>query len=110
MMTRLDSGPMRVATHPGNFHADDVFAIAVLALANGELDIVRTRDETELAAADARVDVGGRDDPQKGGAGERPNGVRYASFGLVWREYGARLAGSEDAAAAIDERLVQGVD
>jgi uncharacterized UPF0160 family protein len=109
---------MRVATHPGNFHADDVFAIAALGLAEGPLDIVRTRDAAELEAAGARVDVGGRDDPasgdfdhhQKGGAGERPNGVRYASFGLVWRRHGAALAGSEDAAASIDERLVQGVD
>ena len=109
---------MRVATHPGNFHADDVFAVAVLGLAAGPLEIVRTRDDGELAAADARVDVGGRSDPaagdfdhhQRGGAGERPNGIRYASFGLVWRRYGAELAGSREAASAIDERLVQGVD
>jgi uncharacterized UPF0160 family protein len=115
-------GLMRVATHPGNFHADDVFAIATLRLAaalRGEtVEVVRTRDGATQAAADARVDVGGRDDPatgdfdhhQKGGAGERANGIRYASFGLVWRHVGARLAGSADAAAAIDERLVQGVD
>jgi uncharacterized UPF0160 family protein len=109
---------MKVATHPGNFHADDVFAIAVLGLAEGPLEIVRTRDPEELAAADARIDVGGRSDPetgdydhhQKGGAGERPNGIRYASFGLVWRHLGAELAGSPQAAASIDERLVQGVD
>ena len=109
---------MRVATHPGNFHADDVFAVAVLELAAGEVNVIRTRDPEAIAAADARIDVGGRDDPatgdfdhhQKGGAGERPNGIPYASFGLVWREHGAALAGGEDAAAAIDERLVQGVD
>ena len=35
---------MRVATHPGNFHADDVFAVAVLGLVHGPLDVVRTRD------------------------------------------------------------------
>jgi uncharacterized UPF0160 family protein len=109
---------MRVATHPGNFHADDVFAVAVLELVHGEVQIVRTRDDDTVAAADARVDLGGRSDPaagdfdhhQRGGAGERANGIRYASFGLVWREFGPQLAGSEDAAEAIDERLVQGVD
>ncbi|HWK26769.1 MAG TPA: MYG1 family protein [Solirubrobacter sp.] len=108
----------RVATHPGGFHADDVFAVAVLGLAHGALEVVRTREEARLAEAAFRVDVGGRfdaasgdfDHHQRGGAGERANGVRYASFGLVWREYGAALAGSEDAARAIDERLVQGVD
>jgi len=109
---------MQVATHPGNFHADDVFAVAVLQLVHGELEIVRTRDPEAQAAADLRVDVGGDHDPetgdfdhhQKGGAGERQNGIRYASFGLVWREHGEALAGSEEAAAAIDERLVCGVD
>src|SRR4051794_26737322 len=109
---------MQVATHPGNFHADDVFAIAVLQLVHGELEVVRTRDPELQAAAEVRVDVGGRHDPatgdfdhhQKGGAGERENGIRYASFGLVWRAYGERVAGSAAAAASIDERLVQGVD
>jgi uncharacterized UPF0160 family protein len=109
---------MQVATHPGNFHADDVFAVAVLGMVAQPLTVVRTRDEALHAAADARVDVGGRSDSatgdfdhhQKGGAGERPNGIRYASFGLVWREHGAAVAGSEGAAAAIDERVVQGVD
>jgi len=109
---------MKVATHPGNFHADDVFAIAVLELVHGPPELVRTRDPEAQAAADLRVDVGGRSDPatgdfdhhQKGGAGERENGVRYASFGLVWREHGEALAGSAAAAAAIDERLVCGVD
>jgi len=109
---------MLVATHPGSFHADDAFAVATLALALGELDVVRTRDAALLAGADVRVDVGGRCDPgsgdfdhhQRGGAGERPNGIRYASFGLVWREHGPGLAGSQEAAHSIDERLVQGVD
>jgi uncharacterized UPF0160 family protein len=116
-------GRVRVATHPGNFHADDVFAIAALRLAaaadgGAPVEVVRTRDEAVQDAADARVDVGGRDDPvtgdfdhhQKGGAGARANGVRYASFGLVWRHVGAGVAGGDEAAAAVDERLVQGVD
>ncbi|HEY6760359.1 MAG TPA: MYG1 family protein [Baekduia sp.] len=111
---------MRVATHPGNFHADDVFAIAALRLAHGddEVVVVRTRDPRVQDEADARIDVGGRSDPatgdfdhhQKGGAGERPNGIAYASFGLVWRHVGERVAGSAEAAASVDERLVQGVD
>ena len=109
---------MLVATHSGNFHADDVFAVATLRLALGELDLVRTRDRALFAEADLRVDLGGRNDPatgdfdhhQKGGAGERANGIRFASFGLVWREHGAALAGGAEAARAIDERLVQGVD
>ena len=110
---------MKVATHSGSFHADEVFALAALTLLHPAVEIVRTRDADALAAADLRVDVGFRDDPatgdfdhhQKGGAGERPNGVRYASFGLVWREFGARVCdGDADVAARVDQSLVQGVD
>jgi uncharacterized UPF0160 family protein len=109
---------MRAATHPGGFHADDVFAIAVLRLVHPDLEIVRSRDPEVLAAADFRVDVGGRDDAasgdfdhhQRGGAGERPNGIRYAAFGLVWRHFGPGLIGSQEVADAFDERIVAGVD
>ena len=52
----------RAATHSGGFHADDVFALAVLRIVHPDLEIVRTRDPEVLAAADYRVDVGGRDD------------------------------------------------
>ena len=110
---------MRVATHDGSFHADEAFAIGALSLLGEPVEIVRTRDEAELAAADVRVDVGFRDDPatgdfdhhQRGGAGERPNGIRYASFGLVWRRHGVQLCdGDADVAARVDQTLVQGVD
>ena len=110
---------MKVATHDGTFHADDVFAVAVLRLIDPTLEITRTRDRELMAACDARVDVGLRSDPatgdfdhhQKGGAGERPNGIAYASFGLVWRHHGPALSGGDECVAAeVDERLVQGID
>jgi uncharacterized UPF0160 family protein len=110
---------MKVATHSGSFHADDVFALATLSLLGEPIEIVRTRDADAMAACDVRVDVGFADDPatgdfdhhQRDGAGERPNGIRYASFGLVWREYGARLSGGDAAVAdRVDRSLVQAVD
>ena len=110
---------MQLATHDGSFHADDVFAVAALRSVHPDIEIVRSRDREVIAAADVRVDIGLRDDPatgdfdhhQKGGAGERPNGIPYASFGLVWRHHGTTLCdGDERAAAEVDARLVQGVD
>lgn len=110
---------MRIATHNGSFHADEVFAIAALGLLAEPFDVTRTRDRDEIAAADVRVDVGFESDPgagafdhhQRGGAGARDNGVQYASFGLVWRAFGARVCGGDaDVAARVDEVLVQGVD
>ena len=110
---------MVIATHDGSFHADEVFAVAALSLLGDPVEVVRTRDRELLAAADLRVDVGFRDDAragdfdhhQRGFEAGRANGVRYASFGLVWREFGARICdGDAEVAAAVDETLVQTVD
>jgi uncharacterized UPF0160 family protein len=104
-----------IATHNSHFHPDDVCAVATLhILLRGKYRLIRTRDQAVLDGADYVVDVGGVHDAscqrfdhhQKGGAGERPNGIPYAAFGLVWKEYGSMLAGSEEAAAHIDEEIV----
>ena len=50
---------MKVVTHSGTFHADDVFAFAILREALGAFDFVRTRDMAEIEAADLVFDVGG---------------------------------------------------
>ncbi len=44
-----------VATHNGNFHADEVFAIAILKKIHSDLKIVRTRDPKLLEKADFRT-------------------------------------------------------
>jgi uncharacterized UPF0160 family protein len=110
---------MLIATHDGSFHADEVFAIAALGLLGEPIAVVRTRDREVLAGADVRVDVGFRYDPETGDfdhhqrefTGVRANGIRYASFGLIWREYGVRVCeDDEEVADAVDVSLVQGVD
>jgi uncharacterized UPF0160 family protein len=117
---------MRIATHDGSFHADEVFAIATLQLlaaeerdGDGSVEVVRTRDRDLISGADLRVDVGFRDDPATGDFDHhqrsfdrvRPNGVRYASFGLIWHEFGARACGGDaQVADAVDATLVQSVD
>ncbi len=76
-----------------------------------------TRDADELAKCDLRVDVGRKYDPETGDfdhhlgdAGERENGIRYASFGLVWKQFGASVCGSEAIADELDLSLVAPVD
>jgi uncharacterized UPF0160 family protein len=110
---------MLIATHDGSFHADEVFAVAALGLLREPHEVVRTRDRDLLARADLRVDVGFRYDPSTGDFdhhqrefdGVRDNGVRYASFGLIWRKFGVRVCeGDEEVADAVDASLVQGVD
>jgi uncharacterized UPF0160 family protein len=110
---------MLVATHDGSFHADEVFAIAALGLLGAPVEVLRTRDWDAIARSDLRVDVGFRDDASTGDFDHhqrdfdraRESGVRYASFGLVWREFGARVCGGDqDVADVVDETLVQPVD
>jgi uncharacterized UPF0160 family protein len=110
---------MLIATHDGSFHADEVFAVAALGLLGDPAEVVRTRDRDALARADLRVDVGFRDDASTGDFDHhqrdfdraRGNGVRYASFGLIWREFGARICdGDQEVADLVDQTLVQAVD
>ena len=108
-----------IATHNGNFHADDVFSIAALKHIFPSFNLVRTRDHKIMDEADLVIDVGGIYDPekgrfdhhQKGGAGERENEIPYSSFGLVWQKYGVEICqGNEKAAAALDRGLVSTID
>jgi uncharacterized UPF0160 family protein len=110
---------MLIATHDGSFHADEVFAVAALGLLGDAVEVVRTRDRDAIKRAHGRVDVGFRDDASTGDFDHhqrdfdraRSNGVRYASFGLVWREFGERICdGDLEVAAAVDQTLVQAVD
>ena len=123
---------MIIATHSGKFHADDVWAAAVLNLMFPGSELLRTRDPAVIASADFAVDVGGVWDPergrfdhhQKGFQGARASGVVYASAGLVWKEYGPRcvalvaeqaghalsLTQATEIAHAIDADLVQYLD
>lgn len=99
------------------YHADDVFAVATLLMVFPDSQIIRTRDSAKIDLADIVVDVGMVYDPvkmrfdhhQEGGAGIRGNGIPYASFGLVWKEYGERLVGPE-VKEIIDEKLVMPID
>ena len=108
-----------IATHNGNFHADDVFSIAALKSILPSFKLIRTRDLELIGKADIVVDVGGVYDPdtdrfdhhQRGGAGERENGIPYSSFGLIWQKYGLEICqGNQDVANAVDAGLVSTID
>jgi len=109
-----------VVTHSSRFHADDVCAVALLQIVFGEneMNIIRTRDSSIIENADIVVDVGGVYDPalfrfdhhQKTFNEIRDNGIPYASFGLVWREYGEQICGSREAMEILDQKIVQPID
>lgn len=108
---------MKAATHNGGFHADDVFAIAILKLIYPDIEVIRTRDSKSLELADVRVDVGGTFNPdtgdfdhhQKSFNEKRENSTPYASAGLIWKYYGSKLA-SKEARDYIDDNIIQFID
>lgn len=128
------SKPSIIATHNGTHHADDVFGVAVLQMLYPNSEVLRTRDQATIDAADYAVDVGGSwdagrgrfDHHQRGFSGARASGVVYASAGLVWECFGvlciaavvqanwpdAFLTGAqyERIAKSIDDELVQHLD
>jgi len=120
---------VKIITHSGSFHADDVFAVATVKLwleKNGSksffnkthIEIIRTRKPEIIAQGDVVIDVGGEydsvkkifDHHQKGGAGEHFNGIPYSSFGLVWKEYGENICGSQAVADILDKIIVLPID
>ena len=111
---------IRIVTHNGKFHVDDLMAVAVLQLLHGveDTEVVRSRDPQVLATGDYVVDVGGVYDPatnrfdhhQRGGAGGRTNGIAYSALGLVWKHYGEKLCGSKNVAAKLDHDVVIPID
>lgn len=110
---------LTIATHNGSFHADDVFSVAALKCIFPTFDLIRTRDLKVIEKADIVLDVGGIYDPeagrfdhhQRGGAGERENGIPYSSFGLIWKKYGVEICdGNAEVAHSVDSGLVSTID
>ena len=98
-----------LVTHNGSFQSDDIFAAAAISIllekAGEPYEIIRTRDPEIIKTGDYVFDVGGIHDEatnrfdhhQIGGAGKRENGLEYSSFGLVWKKFGKKKAGREEA-------------
>ena len=116
--------PVILATHNGSFHADDVFAYAVLKSVFPIHQLIRSRNTEELAQADIVFDVGGgiydhhsMDKEYRSGK-EGELGVPYASFGLIWREFGHAFLEKfnileehrQELFERIDKEFIEGVD
>ena len=101
--------PANGFTHAGKFHADDVFATALLQILRPDIRI--TRGFVVPDGFDGIVyDVGyGMFDHHQEPREYRANGVPYAAFGLLWRVLGPGLVG-ERQARLIDENFIQPLD
>lgn len=107
-----------IVTHSGRFHADDLFATAMLLeYLDGKAKVIRSVDPSVIATGDFVLDIGRIYDPAKnrfdhhqGGVGARSNGISYASAGLVWKNFGEKIAGSKEVANKVDGSLVISID
>ena len=96
-------------THGGVFHADDIFATALLQCLNPDIKIFRGFQVPD--AFDGIVyDIGfGEYDHHQKNRRVRSNGIPYAAFGLLWEAFGARILGEAEA-KKFDEEFVQPLD
>lgn len=120
-----DLQPCIVATHRRRFHADEVFAVAILRVAGYKPTVMRVaRDDTDsLKHADFRLDIGQNYNPAQGdfdhhqaqGAGHRsysaPYNIPYATAGLVWQQFGLAICeGDRQLAEMVDRQMIIHVD
>ena len=114
--------PVRIVTHSGSFHTDELLAVATLELyleRNGyTYELFRTRDIEIIKVGDVVCDIGEILDPetfrfdhhQREGAGSR-EGIPYSSFGLIWKHFGLALCeGNEIVWRNIERAVVYPVD
>lgn len=103
---RLNAG----FTHAGVFHADDIFATALLRILNPEIEISRGFKVPD--GFDGIVyDIGGGEfDHHFDDSPKREDGTPYSSFGLLWERFGRSLFQTEESFNKIDELLVQPID
>ena len=101
--------PNEAVTHNGRFHADDVFSAALLKILNPEIHISRVPSIPENFSGIIFDLSNGTFDHHNSNMKFRDNGVPYASFGLLWKEYGHILV-SESAAKTFDESFIQPLD
>ena len=116
----MDKNIRSVATHFRDFHADDVFAVAILKMLFPKIKVYRVeyRDTQAQQKADVRVDIGRKydartldfDHHQPEGAGIRSNGISYASCGLVWKHFGRDITKDETIYEEIDKKIIQTLD
>lgn len=96
-------------THGGIFHADDVFATALLLLLNPKIEIIRgfkVPDDFDGIVYDIGL---GEFDHHQQERRVRKNGIAYAAFGLLWEVFGTEILEKEDA-DRFDRDFIQPLD
>lgn len=107
-------------THGGKFHSDEVFATVVLDKVINNMKLIRVFEAPINSENRIVYDIGGGkyDHHQNKEIKKRKNGIEYASFGLIWREFGKEYLREietpediiDEVLKSIDENFVQFID
>ena len=115
-----------LVTHSGRFHADEVFAIAMVLMIEDQ-EITRTRDVDVIQQADIVLDVGAEYNPetlrfdhhQNSFTKTREDGTPFATAGLVWEHFGEQILAKKGlegvyekqfALQWVDDKLISDID
>ena len=109
-------------THSSRFHADDVLSAALLKISGiiSDVSVIQRVGRVPQDFDGLAFDIGGGEfDHHQQDAGVRPNGNKYAAFGLLWNAVGAEyIAGkyktdiktANDAAEKFDVEFITPMD
>ena len=100
-------------THGGVFHADDVFATALLKMLNPDIQIERGFTPPQDDGETIVYDIGhGKYDHHQQDSEIRDDEERtpYSSVGLIWREFGMNLCVDEKVWEIVDAQLIKDID
>lgn len=104
---------LNLFTHNGLFHADDVFATAMLSLMAHHIQVTRGGDEEVPSDRENWIifDIGGGELDHHSPECKEANGthantnIPYASCGLVWRKYYKEILKAEDCPESYVEKV-----
>ena len=106
-------------THSGTMHTDEVFATAFLDLYKKDIAVIRVPqiEKDKIPKGALIYDIGrGKYDHHQEDAELRENGIKYSSFGLLFRDFGKdylkklNIEEIEEVFNTIDKELIEGID
>lgn len=106
-------------THSGTMHADEVFATAFLNDYLEDIKVMRVPvlEEDKIASNTIVYDIGrGKYDHHQEDAQTRDNGIKYSSFGLLFKDFGKdylqkkNIANIDDVFTSLDKDLIEAID
>lgn len=103
-------------THSGTFHADEVMATCILINMFDDIKLYRTNEVKNKDAISYDIGFGKFDHHQMEFNQKRDNDIKYASCGLIWKEYGMKIIdklnilNKEEFFKSVDRNIIMDID